>query len=277
MTTTQVSSSDVDSVRASNHRIVNREEWTAARKQLLQREKEHTRERDEVSRMRRELPWVKVEKQYVFDGPKGKVSLADLFAGRSQLIVQHFMFGPDWVEGCPSCSFMADHVEGALIHLAQRDVTFAAVSRAPMAKIEEFQRRMGWRFQWVSSGENDFNFDYHVSFTEDEKANGKVYYNYEVTDYAIEELPGLSAFYKDSSGEICHTYSSYARGCEALIGTYMYLDFAPRGRDEEGLAHTMEWVRHHDRYGDGYVVDPARPYTPPARVSACGCGPEEKD
>jgi predicted dithiol-disulfide oxidoreductase (DUF899 family) len=236
------------------HKIVSKDEWLTARKQYLTKEKEFTRQRDRLSAERRNLPWVKVEKNYVFDGPKGKESLADLFDGRSQLIVYHFMFGPGWEQGCPSCSFLSDHIDGATVHLAHRDVTLLAVSRAPLSQIEAFKKRMGWRFKWVSSYGNDFNFDYHVSFTKDEMAKGKVYYNYGMQEFPSEEGPGISVFYKDGSGDIFHTYSSYARGLDMLVGTYNYLDLAPKGRDEEGLPWTMAWLRHHDKYDD----DPKR-------------------
>ncbi len=230
------------------HKVVSNAEWLEARKEFLAKEKEFTRMRDELSRQRRELPWERVENNYVFDGPNGKETLADLFGGRSQLIVYHFMFGPGWEEGCPSCSFLSDHLDGALVHLAHRDVTLLAVSRAPLAEIEVFKKRMGWRFKWVSSNGNDFNRDYHVSFTKEETAQGTMYYNYAVGPFPSEEGPGASVFYKDESGEIFHTYSAYARGLDILIGTYNYLDLAPKGRDEDGLAFTMAWVRHHDKY-----------------------------
>jgi predicted dithiol-disulfide oxidoreductase (DUF899 family) len=232
------------------HQVVSREEWRAARKQLLSQEKEFTRLRDRLSAERRELPWVKVDKQYVFDGPDGKESLGDLFDGRSQLLVYHFMFGPRWEQGCPSCSFVSDHIDGANWHLPQRDVTLLAISRAPLAEIEAFKQRMGWHFKWLSSYGNDFNHDFHVSFTPDEMARGEVYYNYTMTEFPSEEAPGLSAFYKDPSGAVFHTYSTYARGLDILVGAYNYLDLAPKGRDEAGLPWTMAWVRHHDRYGD---------------------------
>jgi predicted dithiol-disulfide oxidoreductase (DUF899 family) len=232
------------------HQVVSQEEWLAARKQLLSREKEFTRLRDQLSAARRELPWVKVDKQYVFDGPNGKETLADLFNGRSQLIIYHFMFGPGWEQGCPSCSFVSDHIDGANWHLPQRDVTLLAVSRAPLPAIEAFRQRMGWGFKWVSSYGNDFNHDYHVSFTPDEMARGEVYYNYGMEQFPSEEAPGVSVFYKDPSGAIFHTYSAYARGLDMLIGAYNYLDLAPKGRDEADLPWTMAWVRHHDRYGD---------------------------
>ena len=192
----------------------------------------------------------------------GRRTLADLFEGRSQLIVYHFMFGPEWQEGCPSCSFNMDHADGALIDLAQRDVTLTAVSRAPLPKIEAFRKRMGWRFNWVSSNQSDFNRDFHVAFTKDELATGKVYYNYQMGAFPSEEAPGISVFFKNDAGEIFHTYSAFARGMESLINTYNYLDFVPKGRDEDALAFTMSWVRHHDRYSDGYLADPSKPYWP---------------
>jgi predicted dithiol-disulfide oxidoreductase (DUF899 family) len=232
------------------HQIVSREEWLAARRQHLSEEKEFTRLRDRLSAARRELPWVRVEKDYVFDTPDGKATLAELFDGRSQLMVYHFMFGPGWEQGCPSCSFLSDHIDGANLHLPQRDVTLLAVSRAPLAQIEAFKQRMGWRFRWVSSYGNDFNREYHVSFTPDEMAQGEVYYNYGMTEFPSEEAPGISAFYKDPDGAVFHTYSAYARGLDMLVGAYNYLDLVPKGRDEAALPWTMAWVRHHDRYGD---------------------------
>jgi predicted dithiol-disulfide oxidoreductase (DUF899 family) len=225
------------------HRVVPHEEWIAARKAHLAEEKAFTRARDALSRKRRELPWEKVEKNYVFDGLNGKETLADLFGGKSQLIVYHFMLGPAWEEGCKSCSLLADHFDGSVIHLAQRDVAFVVVSRAPLPQIERFKRRMGWKFKWVSSFANDFNFDYHVSATPEEKAKG-------------------SAFYKNAAGEVFHTYSSYGRGLDMLIGAYNFLDLAPKGRDEAGLSYGMAWVRHHDKY-DGAVVDPKATYQEP--------------
>ena len=229
-------------------RIVSPEEWLLARKQLLAKEKEITRMRDELSRQRRELPWEKVEKRYVFEGPDGRESLADLFGGRGQLAVYHFMLGPEWPEGCPSCSMAADHFDRSVIHLAQRDVAFVAVSRAPLARIEEFRKRMGWSFKWVSSHENDFNRDYRVSFTPDEMAQGKVHYNYGLQPFPSEEAPGVSVFAKGGDGEVFHTYSAYARGLEDLLGVYTLLDFTPKWRDEAALPHPMAWVRHHDKY-----------------------------
>jgi len=231
-------------------RAVSRAEWLVARKGLLSKEKELTRLRDRLSAERRELPWVKVEKNYVFDAPDGKKTLADLFDRRSQLIVYHFMFGPGWKEGCPSCSFLADHIDGALAHLAARDVTFAVVSRAPLAEILPFQQRMGWRFKWVSSYGSDFNYDFHVSFTKEQLAQGKVFYNYDMVE-GFDELSGLSVFYKDEAGDVFHTYSAYARGAEELIGTYVVLDLTPKGRDETGPHHNlMDWVRRHDEYDE---------------------------
>lgn len=245
-------------------KVASEEEWRRARMALLTKEKAHTRQGDELCRQRRELPWVKVEKDYVFEGPAGKETLSDLFGGRSQLVIYHFMFAPDWEAGCPSCSFIADGIDGADIHVSQRDVTLLAVSRAPLFKVETFKRRMGWHFKWVSSFGSDFNRDYHVSFSKEELAKGKVYYNYEMMEFPAEEAPGISVFYKDKAGNIFHTYSSYARGGEPFIGAYHYLDLVPKGRNEEDLAFTMAWVRHHDRYGEGYSVDPAAVYSPPA-------------
>jgi predicted dithiol-disulfide oxidoreductase (DUF899 family) len=229
------------------HPVVLPNEWLAARKALLAKEKEFSRARDALSAARRALPWVRIEKNYVFEGPDGKEALADVFGGRSQLIVYHFMLGPGWKDGCPSCSLLADHFDGAAIHLAQRDVTLGVVSRAPLAEIEAYKKRMGWRFKWVSSFDTDFNYDFHVSFTPEKKARGKVEYNYTMTEFPSEEAPGLSAFIKDG-GSVFHTYSSYARGLDILIGTYNFLDFAPKGRDEAGLPYTMAWVRRHDEY-----------------------------
>jgi len=248
--------------KVENPKIVSRTEWIAARKKLLAKEKQHTREGDALAAERRQLPWIKVEKNYVFDSPSGKKTLADLFDGRSQLIVYHFMFGPEWKEGCPSCSFNMDHTDGALVHLAQRDVSFAAISRAPISKIEPFKKRLGWRFTWVSSYGTEFNHDYHASFTEEEVARGKVDYNYEMAAFPSAEAPGISVFYKDKDGNIFHTYSTYARGSEIVLNTYNYLDMVPKGRDEDGLPFTMAWVRHHDRYADGYLADADKPYWP---------------
>jgi predicted dithiol-disulfide oxidoreductase (DUF899 family) len=254
--------------------VVSHAEWLAARNEFLSKEKEFTRLRDELSRQRRALPWEKVEKRYEFDSTKGKVTLGDLFDGRSQLVVYHFMLGPGWEAGCPSCSYLADHFDGSTIHLANRDTTLVVVSRAPLAEIEAFKKRMGWKFQWVSSFDSDFNFDYHVSFTPQEKAGGKVYYNYAVGEFPSEEAPGASVFARDAAGEIFHTYSSYARGLDILLGAYNLLDLVPKGRDEDGLAFTMSWVRHHDRYTEGYFVDPTQKYEPPKNVAGSCCSGE---
>jgi predicted dithiol-disulfide oxidoreductase (DUF899 family) len=227
--------------------VVSRQEWLEARKALLAKEKAFSRERDALARARRELPRVKIEKDYVFEAPRGRRALADLFGARSQLIVYHFMLGPGWEAGCKSCSYLADHFDGALPHLAARDVSFAAVSRAPLAEIEAFRRRMGWKFPWLSSHGNDFNFDFHVSFRKEDLGK-RLEYNFELGEARMEELPGASAFYKDAQGAVFHTYSTYARGLDLMIGAYNWLDIAPKGRDEEGLEFTMAWVRHHDKY-----------------------------
>jgi predicted dithiol-disulfide oxidoreductase (DUF899 family) len=245
-----------------NPSIVSREEWLAARRKLLAKEKKLTREHDAIAVERRQLPWVRVEKNYVFDSPDGSKTLADLFDGRSQLIVYHFMFAPQWKEGCPSCSFNMDHTDGALVHLAERDVSFVAVSRAPSPNIEAFKNRMGWKFNWVSSYGSDFNYDYQASFTPDEIATGKVEYNFDLVEFPSAEAPGVSVFYKDAEGKIFHTYSAYARGAESTINTYNYLDLVPKGRDEDGLPFTMAWLRHHDRYADRHLADEDRPYWP---------------
>ncbi|ALM51961.1 DUF899 domain-containing protein [Halomonas huangheensis] len=229
-------------------RVVSREEWTQARKAHLKNEKALTRMRDLVARERRELPWVKVEKEYVFDTPEGNKTLAELFGTNSQLIVHHFMFGPDWDAGCPSCSLEADHAEGAIVHLANHDVSYVRVSRAPLEKLQAYRKRMGWRACWVSSEGSDFNFDFRVSFAREDLEAGRLYYNYQPIEdpkYFSEELPGLSVFYKDERGDLFHTYSSYARGNEEVIGAFVYLDITPRGRNEKEI---MDWVRRHDEY-----------------------------
>lgn len=229
--------------------IVSREEWLEARRALLVKEKQATHLRDRINAERRALPWVKVDKDYVFDTPQGKKKLADLFDGRSQLIVYHFMFGPEWQAGCPGCSFLVDHIDGALPHLNHHDVSLVAVSRAPLTKIEAYKKRMGWRFPWVSSHGSDFNYDYHVSFSADDLAKDHILYNFTAIQASEgnDELPGLSAFYRDEKGDVFHTYSSYARGPEELIGTLMILDRAPKGRNENS---TMDFVRRHDEYED---------------------------
>lgn len=232
-------------MNVENHAVVSREEWLAARRQHLIHEKAFTRERDKLSAERRALPWVKIEKPYRFQGPNGELTLADLFGGRSQLIIYHFMFGPGWTEGCDGCSFLSDHIDGANQHLAHHDVAVVAVSRAPFAEFQPFKRRMGWAFDWVSSEGYDFNYDFGVSFKPEDTAAGKATYNYEKTDTTEGELPGLSVFYRNEAGDIFHTYSTYARGLDILVGTYNYLDLTPKGRNEDEI---MDWVRHHDKY-----------------------------
>ena len=230
-----------------HNQIVSREEWLEARRALLLKEKEATHLRDKVNAERMAMPWVRVDKEYVFDTPRGRKSLSDLFDGRSQLMIYHFMLGPEWQAGCPGCSFLSDHADGTLPHLNNHDVTWVAVSRAPVEKIEAYKKRMGWKFPWASSFGSDFNFDYHVSFRPEDLGDGKGFYNFTAVTpgTAPDELPGLSAFYKNESGEIFHTYSSYARGLEELVGTLMILDRAPKGRNEDA---TMNFVRRHDEY-----------------------------
>ncbi len=248
-------------------KVASREEWLEARKKLLAKEKQLTREREALAAERRQLPWVKVEAHYVFDSPEGKKTLAELFDGKSQLIVYHFMFGPEWQEGCPSCSFLMDHTDGMLPHLAQRDVAFAAVSRAPISKIEAFRERMNWKFRWVSSNANSFNRDYQVSFTKEELAKGAVAYNFTIGGFPSVEAPGISVFFRQGR-DIYHTYSTFARGLETFANTYNYLDLVPKGRDEDSLYFPMAWLRHHDRYEDGRLLDPDRPYWPPEPTGA---------
>ena len=229
--------------------VVSPEEWIAARKQLLKKEKELTRLYDALNEERRNLPWIKIDKTYVFDTPKGKETLPDLFENRSQLVIKHFMFAPGWEEGCIGCSFGADHLDAADLHLKHHDVTVVAVSRAPLAEIEPFKKRMGWQFKWVSSYENDFNYDFHVSCTKEDLEKRQVYYNYKMVPSESEEMSGLSVFYKDEEGNIYHTYSTFARGDEKIIGTYMLLDLTPKGRNEKGASgNLMDWVKHHDKY-----------------------------
>jgi predicted dithiol-disulfide oxidoreductase (DUF899 family) len=228
--------------------IVSETEWLVARKDLLTREKEFTRQRDALSAARRHLPMVKIDKEYCFEGPNGRATLSDLFEGRRQLIVYHFMFGPGWEEGCKSCSYLADHFDGANWHLPHRDVTFVVISRAPLSELTPYRKRMGWRFKWLSSHGSDFNFDYHVSATKVEKEQEKMFYNYEVDELLSDEMPGLSVFYKDKEGQIFHTYSTYGRGLDLLVGAYNLLDLVPKGRDENPES-TMDWVRRHDQYG----------------------------
>jgi predicted dithiol-disulfide oxidoreductase (DUF899 family) len=230
-------------------KIVSPSEWHSARVALLAKEKQLTQLHDELAKERRELPWVRVDNDYVFDGPDGKRTLAELFDGKSQLAVWHFMMGPGWKEGCPSCSMLADHVDGTLAHLAARDVAFCAISRAPYAEIVPFKTRMGWRFPWLSSFDTTFNRDFHVAYTKEQIAAGQFDYNYGSGKYPMEEAPGISVFAKDDAGAVYHTYSSFARGAESLLGVYTILDMMPKGRDESGLPWPMAWVRHHDRYG----------------------------
>jgi predicted dithiol-disulfide oxidoreductase (DUF899 family) len=238
------------------HRTVSREVWIEARKALLAKEKEFTRSRDQLSRERRELPWVRVDKNYVFEGVDGRETLGDLFAGRSQLIVYHFMFDPSWEEGCKGCSFWADNFNGIPVHLKARDVSLVAISHAPLEKLSAFKKRMGWSFKWVSSDGSDFNRDYNVSFTPEELERGEIVYNYALvktggTDRSgamMTERPGISVFYKDPGGTIFHTYSCYARGLDMMNVAYHYLDLTPNGRDEAGLPYPMAWTRYHDAY-----------------------------
>jgi predicted dithiol-disulfide oxidoreductase (DUF899 family) len=255
--------------------IVSHQEWIAARTRLLAQEKELTRLNDTLRAERQRMPWVRVDKAYVFDGPQGPETLAQLFDGRNQLIVKHFMFGPDWDAGCVGCSFHADHMDGARIHLEQHDVTMIAVSRAPLAKIEAFRRRMGWGFRWVSSFANDFNYDFNVSFRPEDAVNGEVWYNYRRQPLQSEEMSGLSVFARTPDGAIFHTYSTFARGAERLLCAYGYLDLVPKGRDETRSGNLTDWVRHHDRYDAGGAVDATGRYRETAG-SGCCCGEESK-
>jgi predicted dithiol-disulfide oxidoreductase (DUF899 family) len=227
--------------------VVSREAWLAARRELLRKEKEFTKVRDNLSALRRQLPWVRLTKSYAFEGQSGRASFLDLFGPHRQLIVYHFMFGPGWEEGCKSCSFVSDHFDGMLPHLAARDVSFAAVSHAPWAEIAPFRERMGWKFPWFSSHGSDFNPDFNVSFDPREVATGKVYYNYHEMEFPVEEAPGISVFIRDTEGVVFHTYSTFSRGLDIIIGTYNLLDLLPTGRNEEG-DFPMSWVRYHDRY-----------------------------
>ena len=232
----------------AHHPVVSRDDWLVQRHALLAREKALTHQRDQLARDRRALPWVRMDKAYTFDTPAGRRTLAELFDGKRQLMVQHFMLAPGWEQGCKSCSFMADHLVGALVHLEQRDLAVTLVSRAPLAEIEAFRRRMGWQFKWASSHGSDFNLDFHVSFPPESRVDGEVEYNYRRMAFPQDEAPGISFFYKDDAGTVFHTYSTFGRGVEAMMMTYDLLDMAPLGRDEEQDAYGMEWVRHHDRY-----------------------------
>jgi predicted dithiol-disulfide oxidoreductase (DUF899 family) len=241
-----MSTQTVEDTKQAGHLVVSRGEWLEARKALLVEEKRLTRERDALSAKRRELPWVRVEEDYIFEGPQGKVRLADMFQGRSQLIVHHLMFKPGDPQACPGCSYQADHIDGPLQHLKHHDVMIVAISRAPWRDIAPFKERMGWDFDWLSSYGTDFNHDYGVTFTPEEVASGKVNYNYGTTNYPIEELPGLSVFIKDEAGNVYHSYSTYTRGLEAPLGAIQYLDLTPLGRRDG-----EDWLRYHDRYEEG--------------------------
>jgi predicted dithiol-disulfide oxidoreductase (DUF899 family) len=232
------------------HKTVSRGEWLEARRALLAKEKEVLKAKDALRQETRELPWVKVDKEYVFEGPNGKETLSDLFAGRSQLVVRHFMLGPGWKEGCVGCSFGADQTDGSVVHLINHDVMFVTVSRAPYPEIAAFHKRMGWTFKWVSSFGSDFNFDYHVSFTEEDEKRGKAFYNFADMDYMGDEMPGTSVFFKNEAGEIFHTYSAFARGSELIGGVYGILDVTPKGRNEPPGGNLTAWVRRHDEYAE---------------------------
>jgi predicted dithiol-disulfide oxidoreductase (DUF899 family) len=255
----------------AQHKVVSKDEWNKILEEHIKKEKKMMKLRDELSKELRSLPWVKVEKNYVFDGPYGKTSLSDLFAGRSQLIVKHFMMGPGWAEGCVGCSFTSDHIGGVLPHLENHDVSYVAVSRAPMQEIEAFKRRMGWDFRWVSSFDSDFNYDFNVSFTPEQIAEGNMYYNFAYINAPMEELSGFSIFYKDEKGDIYRTYSVYGRGEELALTTYAFLDLTPKGRNEQGgRANLTNWVRHHDRYNAGGYVDDTGRYHANEKKSSDG-------
>jgi len=232
----------------SKHKIVAEKEWIAARKELLVKEKKLTHLREQLAEERRKLPWSKVEKDYLFDGPRGRESLQQLFGKKSQLVVYHFMFAPGWREGCAHCSFWADHYDAMGPHLEARNVSFVVMSRAPLPEIKPFKRRMGWRFKWVSSARNDFNYDYHVSFHPQDIKNGKVFYNYVTGPMPMTDREGISVFFKDKKGHMFKTYSTFARGIDMVNPTYQFLDLVPQGRDEHGRGQF--WVRYHDKYRD---------------------------
>lgn len=241
------------------HEVVSRDQWIEARRALLTEEKAWTRERDRLSEKRRALPWVKVDKNYIFEAAEGPVSLADLFDGRSQLIVYHFMFGPEWEEGCPGCSLLSDQVDGPRQHFEHNDVSFVVVSRASIDKLQAYRRRMGWGFRWVSAAATDFNFDYNVSFPAETRRSG-VFYNFaDRPDPEIDELSGVSVFYKEPDGTIYHTYSSYGRGGEVYLAVYGWLDVVPKGRNETRNGNLMDWVKRHDSYPDDGRTTPASP------------------
>jgi predicted dithiol-disulfide oxidoreductase (DUF899 family) len=257
--------------RLSDHEIVSRADWLVARKDLLKREKELTRLRDQLSAERRALPWVKIDKQYIFDAPDGKVTLADLFEGRSQLFMKHFMMGPGQTTQCVGCSLEVDHIEGILVHLQNHDVSYVAVARAPIEEIDVVRKRMGWKFRWVSSYHSDFNYDFNVSFTREQIASGRALYNYQkAREWAaeLEDLSGDSVFFKDQSGQIFHTYSTFGRGGEEFLGIYRILDVTPKGRDENGPYRSLaDWARPRNVYGQGGSVEPNGRYHQPA----CSC------
>src|ERR1700761_2115956 len=256
--------------------VVSSEEWTKARRDLLQKEKAFTRMRDQLSAERRALPWVRVDKNYVFDTPHGSKTLSELFAGRTQLLIKHFMMGPGWHEGCVGCSFGSDHLDAARVHLENHDVSVVAVSRAPIAEIEAFKQRMGWQFRWVSSYENDFNYDFHVSFTKEEIAEDEGVYNFEKRKlHGGDEASGLSVFYKDEKGDIFYTYSAFARGDEEIVTSYMVLDMTPKGRNEGPGGNLGRWVRHHDKYAEAGFVDHTGRYHREEQSGSC-CHSEEK-
>lgn len=239
------------------HAVVSNDEWLTARRELLSKEKEMSRLRDELTQQRRDLPWTQVDKAYTFDGRDGKETLSDLFGECQQMIIYHFMFGPDWQEGCKICSMLGDHYDPLVIHLKARDVSLVTVSRAPFATLDAYRQRMGWSFKWVSSLESDFNWDFHVSFTQEDLDASQAYYNYqENAKFPVTEGPGISVFFKGENGEVFHSYSSFGRGLENFLGIYNFLDIVPKGRDESGLPYGMAWVQHKDRYGDASVVDP---------------------
>lgn len=228
--------------------IVSREDWIAARVAHLAEEKTFTRARAALAAKRRELPWVEIEEDYVFVGANGDIKMSDLFADKSQLVVYHFMYGDDWAEGCPSCSFWADSFNGIAPHLEARDASFAVISHAPYEQLAEYQKRMGWGFDWLSSGGNSFNSHYNVSFSDAEIEDGSATYNYKKSTFPSKEAPGISVFAKDDAGKIYHTYSTYSRGLDMLNGAYHYMDILPKGRDEDALAYPQAWVRRHDQY-----------------------------
>lgn len=266
MNTQAMAPNGIDSL--NEHEIVSREEWLIARKDLLRREKEMTRLRDQLSAARRALPWVKIEKEYVFEAPEGKVTLAELFDGRSQLFIKHFMMGPGQTTQCVGCSLEVDHLDGLLIHLENHDVTYAVVARAPIDEIEAVRKQMAWRFRWVSSYGSDFNYDFNVSFTPEQIAAGRAFYNYEHQNPGLEDLSGDSVFFKDEAGQIFHTYSTFGRGGEDFLGIYRYLDVTPKGRDERGPYRSLtDWARPRNMYGSGGIVEANGRYHQPT----CAC------